>query len=271
MTLPDLSDPRPLGSADAEAYQRHGHRIVRGLAIPEEVARYRGALLAAGEAARYDHRPLDERDTYGKAFIQMMNLWRRNETARAFVFSRRFARVAAELMGVPAVRLYHDQALFKEPGGGGTPWHQDQYYWPLDTDDTITLWMPLIPVTPDMGLMTFATGSHKHRGLGEFAIGDESQSAFEGIVEQKGFARCASPAMAVGDASFHSGWTLHSAPPNRTGTLREAMTMIYYADGTQVGALDHPARRFDRDAWLSGCEPGEFAAGPLNPVLYTAD
>ena len=37
-----------------------------------------------------------------------------------------------------SVRLYHDQALFKEAGGGITPWHQDQHYWPLDTDRTIT-------------------------------------------------------------------------------------------------------------------------------------
>jgi hypothetical protein len=49
--------------------------------------------------------------------------------------------------------------------------------------------------------------------------------------------------------------------------MREAMTVIYYADGTRVGPLDHPNRRFERDTWLEGCEPGELAAGPLNPVL----
>jgi len=35
-----------------------------------------------------------------------------------------------------------------------------------------------------------------------------------------------------------------------------------------VGPLDHPNRRFDRDVWLAGCEPGELAAGPKNPVLW---
>ena len=50
--------------------------------------------------------------------------------------------------------------------------------------------------------------------------------------------------------------------------MREVMTVIYYADGARVGPLDHPARRFDRDVWLAGCEPGEPAAGRLNPVLY---
>ena len=50
-----------------------------------------------------------------------------------------------------ALCLYHDQALFKEPGGGPTPWHQDQYYWPFDTDKTITMWMPLVEVGPVAG------------------------------------------------------------------------------------------------------------------------
>ena len=167
------------------------------------------------------------------------------------------------------MRLYHDQALFKEPGGGLTPWHQDQFYWPLETERTITLWMPLVPVTPEMGLMEFASGSHRLGFLGDFAIGDESQAEFERLVRERRLPRAPTPALAPGDASFHSGWTLHSAPPNRSVTLREAMTVIYFADGTRVGPLDHPARRFDRDTWLRGCEPGAPAAGAWNPVLYS--
>ncbi|MGH0037898.1 MAG: phytanoyl-CoA dioxygenase family protein [Myxococcota bacterium] len=268
--LHDLSDPHPLTREEVLAHGRDGHVIVRGLASPAEVSALRPALLEAGAACRHDSRPLAERDTYGKAFVQMFNLWRQNELARVFVFARRFARVAAELMGVSAVRLYHDQALFKEPGGGATPWHQDHFYWPLETPDTITLWMPLVQATPEMGLMTFASGSHTQGSLGDFAIGDASQAAFERLVESRGLPRAHTPALAPGDASFHSGWTLHCAPANRTRRLREAMTIIYYADGAQVGPLDHPARRLDRDVWLAGCEPGELAAGPLNPVLYDA-
>ncbi len=126
--VPDLSRPYPLPAERVQAYQRDGHVLVPGLATPDEVSAFRPALLEAGEATRFDRRPLEERDTYGRAFIQMFNLWRHNERAQAFVFARRFAQVAAELLGVRGVRLYHDQALFKESGGGATPWHQDQFY-----------------------------------------------------------------------------------------------------------------------------------------------
>lgn len=249
------------------AFRENGHATVRGLATPREVEAFRPALLEAGEAARFDCRPLEERDTYGRAFVQMFNLWRHNDAARAFVFAERFASVAAELLEVPAVRLYHDQALFKEPGGGFTPWHQDQFYWPLETDRTITMWMPLVEVDEAMGPMRFASGSHRDGHLGDFPIGDESQRVFDEMVRERGYVCEAGGFFAPGDATFHSGWTLHSAPGNSTGRMREVMTIIYFADGARVSELDHPNRKFDRDAWMPGCEPGEPAAGPLNPVL----
>ncbi len=267
---PDLSNPFKLDREARQRFQRDGHIVIRGLASAAEVAAYRPSLLEAAEAHRFERRPLAERDTYGKAFLQMFNLWRHNDSARAFVFARRFAAVAAELLGVDGLRLYHDQALLKEPGGGATPWHQDQFYWPLDTVHTITLWMPLIPVAPEMGTMTFASGSHRLGNLGDFAIGDESHRAFGALIAERSLKQVATGAMEPGDASFHAGWTLHSAAANQSEITREAMTVIYYADGTRVGALDSPQHRFDRDAWLQGCEPGQAASGPLNPLLYDA-
>jgi hypothetical protein len=266
--LPDLSESFALPEAAVREFRERGHTLVRGLATPEEVEAYRPAILETGPRGRYDHRPLAERGTYGRAFVQMLNLWVHDQRVRGFVFARRFARVAAELMGVAGVRLYHDQALFKEPGGGFTPWHQDQFYWPLDTPHTITLWMPLVPVCEAMGPMEFASGSHSLGSLGDLAIGDASEQEFERVVAEQGFARVSDGTLAAGDASFHAGWTLHRAPANRTEGMREAMTIIYYADGARVGPLDLPQRRFDRDTWLAGCEPGELAAGPKNPVLY---
>src|SRR5579859_7101988 len=128
-----LDDSYPLSAEQIESYQRNGHVKIPHLASPKEIEVYRPAILGAVDRLNEEVRPLEERDTYGKAFLQIMNLWVNDERVRRFVFARRFAKVAAELMGVSRIRLYHDQALFKEPAGGGTPWHQDQHYWPLDT------------------------------------------------------------------------------------------------------------------------------------------
>ena len=215
--LPSLDDARPLPDEAAKRFREQGHVRVNALASPAEVAAYRPAVVETGPRGLFDRRPIGERDTYGKAFLQMFNLWTLDERVRALVFARRFARAAAELMGVDGVRLYHDQALFKEPGGGLTPWHQDQFYWPLDTEHTITLWLPLVPITVEMGPMTFASGSHRLGKLSDLAISDESEAAFSRAVAEHGLACTEPEPYASGDATFHAGWTLHRAPPEPDG------------------------------------------------------
>ena len=96
-----------------------------------------------------------------------------------------FAKVAAALLKVDAVRLYHDQALFKEAGGGHTPWHQDQYCRPLDTEHTLTIWIPLVGVSRDMGSLQFVPKSHKEGHLGDFPISDESERYFQNLLRER--------------------------------------------------------------------------------------
>ena len=98
-----------------------------------------------------------------------------------------FAGIAAELLGVSNVRIYHDQALYKEPGGGFTPWHQDQYYWPLDTNNTVTMWMPLIDIDESMGMLTFASGSHNAGFVENVPISDKSEAILEKFIKDKGY------------------------------------------------------------------------------------
>ena len=46
-----------------EDFERKGHICVRGLATPEEISHYRPAIEKTAHEGRYDHRPLEERDT----------------------------------------------------------------------------------------------------------------------------------------------------------------------------------------------------------------
>jgi hypothetical protein len=70
---------------------------------------------------------MKERSTYQQAFLQLFNLWREDEQIKKLVFSKRLAQLAASLLQCSGSRLYHDQALFKEPGGGITPWLLDHF------------------------------------------------------------------------------------------------------------------------------------------------
>jgi ectoine hydroxylase-related dioxygenase (phytanoyl-CoA dioxygenase family) len=251
-----------------ESFQRDGHVCIRGLASGEEIAEVRRPIQAAAARRTQGIAPPEERDTYGRAFLQAMNLWRLDDDVRSFVFGRRFARAAANLLGVPAVRLYHDQALIKEAGGGLTPWHQDQRYWPLDTDRTVTMWMPLVDVPADVGTMIFASGSHRLGDLAGPVISDESHAVFSAAVQDLRLEELTHGSLAAGDATFHAGWTLHRAPPNPTAAARPVMTIIYFADGARVTEPTDDFQRFDLALWLKGLQPGDLAASDRNPLLW---
>lgn len=249
------------------AFAADGHVLVPALATPGEAAAIRPVIESAALETAWDKRPLEERDTYGRAFLQSFNLWRLDPVIERFVCDERFARTAAALLGVDRVRLYHDQALCKEPGGGRTPWHQDQYYWPMDTDRTITMWMPLVDVPDEIGSMTFVSGSHRLGDLRGHAISDTSDAEFAALIDERGLPTCTYGAVRAGDATFHAGWTIHSAGPNPTDLLRTVMTVIYVADGARVRHDLTDAQDLDRRAWLGGAAPGDLIDSELNPRL----
>jgi len=257
----------PLTDDQVAQYQRDGHILLENVLDADHIPPYKEAIEQTVAQRNKETRALKDRDTYGKAFLQTTNLWERNGVVKEFVMARRFASIAARLMGVEGARLYHDQALFKEAGGGITPWHQDQHYWPLATNKTITMWMTLADIDAEMGTLRFASGSHAEGYLGDIPISDESETQLRAFVERRGFKLQQADVMKAGAATFHSGWTLHSAPPNSSGQMRPAMTVIYYADGARVSALDNKHRVNDRDHWLPGTKPGDLAATRLNPLL----
>lgn len=266
-TLPPLAEPRAVAAADVDAYRRDGHLLLRQVASAEEAAAYRHVISATTRQQSTESRPLEERDTYGKAFLQVWNLWQHSPDVARFVLASRYARIAAALLGVERVRIYHDQALYKEPGGGYTPWHQDAMYWPLDGHRCLTMWMPLVDITPDMGGLCFASGTDAEGPMSDVTISDASEEHFDRLLADGRFPVREPVPMRAGDATFHAGWTAHKALPNDSATTREVMTAIWFADGLRVLDPSNPAQRSDLGSWLPGLAPGDLAASPLNPAL----
>jgi ectoine hydroxylase-related dioxygenase (phytanoyl-CoA dioxygenase family) len=213
--------------------------------------------------------PLEERDTYGKAFLQIMNLWTHTEAVKDIVFSKKIAQIATGLMQTKGVRLYHDQALFKEPKGGHTPWHADQYYWPLDTENTVTAWIPLQATPLNYGPLEFSAGSNKLTAGRDKQISDESQAFLEAELKRHAFNHVVEP-FDVGEISFHRGWLYHRAGPNVSGNMRKVMTMIYMDKDTALKTPENHNQQADWDTWCPGATVGQIVNTPLNPVLYEA-
>jgi len=255
---------RDLSEQRAEL-DRDGQVVVRGLLAATEVARFRQIVNGALPTAFKVELPPGN-ETYQAAFDQYLNLWQSDPAVCEVTLHPELARTAASLLGVEAVRVYHDQALYKVAGGGHTPWHQDQWYWPLDTDRTITMWLPLHDVEPAMGDLEFAAGTHRGP-IGDQAISDEGDAFYDRHLADADIARKSTGPMRAGDASFHMGWTLHRANPNVTAHDREVMTVIWFADGARVVEPTNDGQRLDRLIWLRNTEPGELAASEINPLV----
>lgn len=256
-----------IDQAIVERFRADGHAVVRGLASRRDVDAYRPLIGRAVREVAQRRDPQGRIDDYSRLFTQVTNIWRLGEDTKRIVFARPFAAAAARLLGVPSVRLYHDQALFKPAGAARTPWHQDRYYWPLDTDLTVTMWLPLVDVTEEMGPMIFASGSHRKDVPGDLAISDETDRRLARFVEEQRLPIVTEP-IPAGDATFHLGGTLHSAGANRSDRTREVLTIIYYAAGARAAVPANDNQRVDSDVFLPGVKAGQEAASEMNPILY---
>jgi len=229
---------------------------------------YRPVIRDVARKLTREARRLEERDTYGQAFLQTMQLRLHSRAVERFVLARRFGKIVADLLGAEGVRVYHDQSLFKEPGGGITPWHQDQYYWPLDSDRTITAWVPLQAVPAAMGPLSFAAGSQGFSFGRDLAISDESEAELQEALAGQGFPVVSEP-YDLGTVSFHSGWTFHRAGANFTDIPRRVMTMIYVDADINITAPVNGPQRNDLKNWLGGAAPGPLPDGGLSPERFS--
>ena len=266
----ELNAPFPIAEEQRRRFREQGYLKIPGVLSAETLAFIDGTISRLVEANNPRAGvPMESRDTYGKAFTQVFNLWLKSDDAKAVSTSRRLAGIATSLLGTAGVRMWHDQALFKEPGGGFTPWHADQQYWPMASGLCVTAWIPLHAVPLERGPLSFAPGTHLKRIGRDLAISDESEQLIKNAIAAEGITEVIEP-YAAGEVSFHLGWTLHRAGPNTTTEARRVHTVIYMDEAMRLVQPKNTWQEADHRAWTPSTQVGDVMADPLNPVLYSA-
>ena len=286
----------PLPADQLLAFERKGHTITRGLCRREEMADWgkcvraafeKDKLLALRQKVRvflgteaYEHaRTVEDCEEMLEAevdpedipFLQTFNSWRRYQDLRRLALAPRFAHMAAQLLGVPRVRLYQDSTFLKRDGDGPTNWHSDLAMAPFNTNDFITVWMPMTEVPPEeeggTGLC-FASGSGRDFAL-SFWDDPHASEDLSDRYEVESYGR-----MLPGDASWHHGWCLHSSAENLTGQDRLAFALAFVAADAHVlgkHAKNKPHTEDDLSYadWLGDCQPGErLQDHPFLPLVW---
>ncbi len=234
-----------VGEAEREFYADNGYLVLENLLSEGELEQWRSAVEEA-VAQRGDQRfsfenedalsvaaaseVAEERRYYDRVFTQRVNLWQTNDAMRKLMLDERLGRIVADVAGIDGVRIWHDQALIKEPYANPTAFHLDVPYWSFTSADAITIWIALDDATMSNGCLYYVPESHKAQKFDNVGIGNEIGALFD--VYPEWAARAAVPCpVPAGGALFHNGLTFHGAGANMTPQRRRAMTCAYMPDG----------------------------------------
>ena len=250
--------------AQVEKFRRDGFVVIDGLLTEPELEKFGAAVdRAVADRKRHDTRALAEKSLYEQSFTQCMNLWEDNPDVLPLTFHPKISEAAAALIGVERLRLWHDQALYKDAGGRYTEPHQDQPYWPMDEIDTLSAWITFDGSSRENGCMAYVPGSHLV-GVRKFVnifTADEKVK----ILEEPAIAAIPPVYIEVprGAVAFHHGLTVHLAMANKSDRTRRVHTMIYFKDGaTRTKPHVHPS--VDRP----GIKMGEAIDSDLTPLVW---
>lgn len=113
--------------------------------------------------------------------------------------------------------------------GKPTPPHQDGYYFCLEPNHAVTLWIALDRVDEENGCLRYVTGSHRHgiRPHGASAVLGFSQGVTDFGPADQAQEHCYT--LEPGDAIAHHSVTIHRADANTSNRPRRALGLVYYA------------------------------------------
>jgi phytanoyl-CoA hydroxylase len=248
-----------------DGYIKFGRVIER-----EEVERLRAALdrVIAEEQEREDDAGLPPEFAYGhdrkaqraeggyggRAIHQFINMWKVVPEYRKVIHNPLITGAVRDLMGVPRVRLWHDQVISKPPGDNRHfSCHHDFYFWPLGRPTMISCWLALDDATPENGCMHVVPGSHRdprYQPAGCDMSADIHLSPKPGGPGEPGSLyddirtwmpdRAVPVLLKAGECMFHHCLNWHMTPQNTTDRQRRAFVLIFMPDGTRYNHAQSP-------------------------------
>lgn len=235
-----------IDEALVDQFHREGVVLLRGVFADwvKPLSEAVEAALASPSARERSYKPAD-----GSApFFQDYCNFERFPGLRAFVYESPAAEIAARLMRSRTGRFFHDHILVKRPGTSlVTPWHQDQPYYNVEGQQSVSFWTPLDPVARQV-CMECAAGSHRWSAI------DYEPQRFDGskLYQDATFAKL--PDIDADRANFDlRGWdmrpgdaiafnfrTIHGAPANQSPVARRVVSTRWVGDDARWAVRSGP-------------------------------
>ena len=264
----ELAETYPLKNDQIIFFKKNGFIKLKEVFTPGTVLKLRAELINLLKKA-YN---VDPDKGANDRFLSLEMIWLENKLLRSYVLSPKLGQISANLLGVPRIRLYHDNVLAKQSGCGRTPWHYDDHHFPLDTNDVVTAWIPAQPTPVEMGPLSFAYPLDVHKLVNDVKFEKNGTGYDKEIAEvfSKNDVAINETPFDLGEVSFHHNLNFHTASRNKTNRSRIALANTYYRDGAKV--INSPTMvSGDWQKFMPGVKPGDIAATPLNPICWPVD
>ena len=213
-------------------FDRDGFVILRDYLNPEEatdvdanVERFIQEILpGAPDTTAFYEDPNDP-----TSIMRLQNMLDHDPWFHDLFYSERIAGLARHLLGDEVVGK--NLQWFNKPAGvgGPTPAHQDGFYFMLDPNIAITLWLALDHIDEGNGCVRYVRGTHldgmrphQRSNVIGFSQGitdyGEADTAREEPIHAK-----------PGDLFAHHSMTMHRADPNPSTRRRAALGFVFFA------------------------------------------
>ena len=260
-----------LTSEQVQSYRQNGFLVIENFLDADELAYWSHTTdeaveqrLAGGGGFGNLNNQADPDAFYAQVFTQCIKLADSHPGMRELMFDSRLGEVAATLAGVDGIRIWHDQALYKQPFGNATGWHLDNPYWSFSSRQAISIWVALDDATRENGCLYYVPGSHKTARYDNAGIGQNQADLFKVYPEWRSISTVAGPCPA-GSAVFHNGLTAHGAGANMTNKPRRAMTCAYMPDGSTFNGQ----KNILPEAYFASLKIGDVLAdNEINPLIW---
>ena len=221
-----------------------GYVVIRGFLSPLELAELNRELerylaervpkLSRGDV--YYENPADPTTLKQMGLINQHDAYFADLTA-----SPKWTGLAEGLLADKVVAT--ELQWFNKPphSGKATPPHQDGYYFMLEPNEALTMWLALDPVDESNGCVRYIHGSRREglRPHGRSDVLGFSQTITDyGIADRKAeIAIAAEP----GDLLVHHSLTIHRADGNFSERHRRSLGLVYYLASARRDEERHAA------------------------------
>jgi len=218
-----------LSDAQVHQFEEDGYFILEDLFTTAEMDALTGKIdriVRSEEEAMLSSGNTESGINRVKEITFTAHLVKKDESFQNFVADDRLVDIATRLLG-PDIALYWDQAVYKRPETlKDFPWHQDNGYGNVLSEQYVTCWLALEDATIENGCIWIMKDSHK-----------------QGIVEHKNTPigwQCyfgEDPGTPVplkkGSMVVFSSLLFHRSGPNVSDTVRKGYIVQYFPTHTK--------------------------------------